>query len=402
MRSKGLTNRTTLLAVVGAIVAAFAFSACGVNYEFGGDIDDAYACLTPSYSDYHAPICVTWRCNTGRGIPEDKCPDAGTSDGGSSARCTGTCVKNGPIEFDPPRPVFIGTPAKYLFGCPAEIGDTGSRAFSGFHAPEQGCPTCVCDSPEGTCSTKPNSLFVRPNLCAGPQVVSLDFGGPANWDGSCTSVNAVSQGAECPSGSGIFCAQSIDSTELLEAVETCKPLALPVPKFTGDHPWWDDMVLACNSSVLPGECTEAASTRCLPAVPLDEPEWTYCVRRKGVHPCPSQFDSMYTEQVIAYPSTAYTDTTACTACTCTPTGGACFGTLRVYSDDICSTNEITAHAVGSGMTNCNDFPPVGPALGSKEITDVVYVPGQCVPSGGELTGSIELHDNEAVTWCCIP
>ena len=400
MQSKGLSI-SQILVSLSAIFAGASFSACGMTFNFDGIVHDAYPCDEPDYNDYHSKRCVDWRCESGNAIPEDHCADAGT-DTGSSALCQGRCVRNGPIGFDAPRPVYVGSAANYLFGCPPEIGDTGSRAFSGFHEPAQGCPTCLCDAPEGSCSTKPNALFVHPNLCAGPQTETVDFDGPPNWDGACTNVNAIPQGAECPPGSGIFCAQSIDSAELLEAVETCKPRELPVPKFTGDRPWWDKMVLACHSSVLPGECAEAAATTCLPSVPSDEPEWTYCVRRMGVHPCPSEFDSTFTEQYVAYPSNAYTDTTSCTKCTCTPSGGACFGTLHVYPDDSCSTNEIVAEPIGSGMTNCSNLPPTGEALGSKEITDVVYLPGQCEPSGGEPTGSVELHDSEAVTWCCLP
>lgn len=404
MQSKGLTKRNTSM-LLGIGFALTAFTACGYTFE-----DDyvAYPCLTPTYSDYHSPLCRDWRCKSDNALPEDKCPeaDAGTSSSSSSGSgvwCSGTCVRNGPIGFDPPRPVYIGPPVeKYLYGCPSNIGATASRTYADLNVPEQGCFACACGSPDGSCSTKPNALFAHASSCDAPEIETLDFNGPMDWDGTCTNVNAVAQGAECPAGSGNFCARSITSTYLLEPIEKCEPIVVPVPGLTGDTISWDKMVLACNSNVLPEPCVDIASDTCLPSVPYDEPEWHYCVRKEGITDCPTIFDSSYTKQYIAYPSNGFTDTTACTACECFPSGGACFGTLRVYSDDSCSTNEILAHGVGSGMRDCWDLLPFGDALGSKQITDLAYVPGRCEPSGGEPIGSVELHDDDAVTWCCIP
>jgi hypothetical protein len=39
-----------------------------------------------------------------------------------------------------------------------------------------------------------------------------------------------------------------------------------------------------------------------------------------------------------------------------------------------------------------------PALGSKEVVDLVYQPGACVPSGGALTGAVS--GTGGVTFCC--
>jgi hypothetical protein len=172
MQSKGLSIRNVLLVVVGTGLGAASFTACGVNYEFGGDIPDAYPCLTTTYDDYHSLRCVQWRCKTGRGIPEDKCPDAGTSDGGSSedggssARCSGTCVKNAPLGFGAPQPVYIGpAKAKYVFGCPDDVGAFAApNQYNDLHVPSPGCPTCVCGSIKGSCSP-PDTITLRPGGC---------------------------------------------------------------------------------------------------------------------------------------------------------------------------------------------------------------------------------------------
>jgi len=263
MSSKRLSKfRMLVVVAIGSIGATLA-NGCG--WEFGSELV-VWHCTDPKEPDYLSPVCVEDRCLADAAIPSDDCGASTEPSDASSALCVGTCVPNGPDDFEKPRPVYIGPPvAKYVYGCPPEIGDTGGRLYTGFNVPAQGCPTCVCGSPEGSCSTRPNSLFVHADLCGAPQSETLDFNGPTNWDGACTNVNAVPQGAECPPGSGNFCAQSVDSAELLEPVETCKPITFPVPNFTGDHPWWDDMVLSCNSSVLSGACLEAASETCLPS-----------------------------------------------------------------------------------------------------------------------------------------
>jgi hypothetical protein len=64
--------------------------------------------------------------------------------------------------------------------------------------------------------------------------------------------------------------------------------------------------------------------------------------------------------------------------------------------------------LGSDGPNCQNFFPPGEALSSKEITDLVYVPGTCVPKGGEPVGGVEFvtkpkfDGHEPVfTWCCM-
>ncbi len=406
MRSKGLTIRNVLFAVV----AAFTFSACGVNYEFGGDIDDAYACLTPTYSDYHAPICVTWRCKTGRGIPEDKCPDAGSSeDGGSSARCSGKCVSNAPDGFADPQAVYVGSSKLWPHqdDCPTNVGSFGDLRYTDLLIPSPGCPACICGPIEGSCSPTPD-ILLNADLCNTALVSTTSFDGPANWDGSCTTANAVTANLECPPGSGIPCTQSIVTSPLPAPVHGCEPIPLPVPSATGDKPAWKNVVLSCSSTTRDEGCTESASQQCFPSLPK-EPGWRYCVRReeKGVFACPEFSD--FKEQVLAFLHDSYTDTRACTECTCEASGGTCFGTLRVYSDDTCSTNEVVAHMMSSDGPNCSNFFPPGEALSSKEITDLVYVPGACAPKGGEPVGSVEfvttpqfpMHE-PVFTWCCMP
>jgi hypothetical protein len=75
--------------------------------------------------------------------------------------------------------------------------------------------------------------------------------------------------------------------------------------------------------------------------------------------------------------------------------------LRVYSDDSCSSNEVELVTLSSDLTGCANLPP-GVAAGSKEMTDLVYLPGKCAPTGGLAIGDVYPDESSAVTWCCIP
>jgi hypothetical protein len=409
MKSKGLTIRSALLFAASIATTVCTFAACGVNYEFGGDLSDAYPCDDPTYSDYHDDGCVVWRCESGNAIPEDNCPDAGSAqDAGSSARCSGPCVKNAPDGFYAPQAVYVG-PSKlwpHEDDCPANVGAFGDLRYTDLRIPSPGCPACICGAIEGSCSPTPD-IALNADLCNTPLVSTTNFGGPTNWDGSCSPANAVPANLECPPGSGIPCAQSIVTSPLPAPIQGCKPIPLPVPNATGDKPGWKNVVLSCNSTFKAEGCAEFASQQCFPPLPT-ESGWSYCVRRKekGVYSCPDFSD--FKHQVLAYLYDSYTDTRACTECTCEASGGTCFGTLRVYKDDTCSTNELLADMLSSDGPACSNFFPPGEALSSKEITDLVYVPGACAPKGGEPVGSVELvtkpqfDEHEPVfTWCCI-
>ena len=120
----------------------------------------------------------------------------------------------------------------------------------------------------------------------------------------------------------------------------------------------------------------------------------------GVHACPSLIDSDFSEQLIAF--SAYVDTRKCTECKCKASGGSCHGSLRLYKDNACSTNELVAEGLTSENILCSNFSMVGTAVGSKEMTDIVYVPGSCTPTGGLAIGDAYPDEATAATWCCMP
>lgn len=405
--------RSRFVVIVPLVTAFASFAGCYKEWTFDGNLGD---CRDPKDLHYNTSWCLEARCAVDAGY--EGC-DGGTSESsassssssGLSARCSGTCVNNAPDYFVGPELVYIGPPkAKYLLDaqgyepCPKGAGSFGARQFNDLNVPSPGCPACVCGEIKGTCAP-PTEIFVNASTCDIQPGSSVDFPGPSDWNGLCTNVNALPAGLECPPGSGIPCAQSIRSVPLPAPVQGCEPIPLPVPKATNDFPSWKNMVLSCNANPRLEACDDGSSAKCMPPLPTAEEGWRYCVRRqeKGVFPCTP--GSAFSDQVLAYDD--FIDTRTCTECTCEVSGGACSGTLRVYKDDTCSTNELVAEGITSEIALCSNLMTSGEAIGSKEITDLMYVPGKCQPIGGQPIGTaVEDETNDqnqttVTTWCCL-
>jgi len=397
--------RSRFVLIVPLVTAFAIIGGCYKEWTFDGNLGD---CRDPKDLHYNTSWCLEARCAVDAGY--EGC-DGGTSESssssssssGSSARCSGTCVENAPNDFSSPQIVYVGKPlAKYSYSCPTEAGAFGGREYFDLQVPDPGCPKCVCGAIEGTCNPRPSSITIRAGSCDVLQPATVDFSPPENWDGSCSNLNGLSAGVECPPGSGAPCAQSVYASTLLEPVQGCEPIPLPVPKATSGYPRWKTMVLSCSTTPRFEACTEAAASTCLPPLPTDEIGWRYCVRHDdpGVHSCPSSLDSPFSEQVIAYSD--YVDTRKCTECDCKALGGSCHGILRVYKDNACSTNEmLTMEGISSEFALCSNFSMAGTEVGSKEMTDIVYVPGSCEPTGGVPVGTAYPDDSTAATWCCM-
>ena len=304
------------------------------------------------------------------------------------------CVPNAPDNFDPPQPLWVGAKADDP-GCSPEIGAFGNRQYNDIEIPAAGCPACVCGPVEGSCYAPPNQIQIRAGYCEDLNVPSTDFSASEEWDGSCTSANALKAGAECPENSGVFCAQSIYTSALPDPVEGCKPFSWPVPSLHSDRVTWNKSVLSCSATPIDLVCPDHDSTR-FAVLPKG---WRHCVRHQedGIHACPSE--SKYKNQVIAYGDKGYIDTRRCTECECKATGGICHGTFNVYEDEQC-TKFLSMNSVNSETYDCANLVP-GVAVGSKELVDLTYVPGTCEPSGGLPLGTVETDDDNAQTWCCL-
>ncbi len=333
--------------------------------------------------------------------------DQATEPKPQAATCTGRCVPEPSSESagDWPRtPMLLWLGPREVAPANCEearkLGGNGEdveffekyRRFAYLDAPPAACEPCACPASEGSCTKLPASLEVRAGTCAENGAPALPFDGPAGWDGSCTSANALPAGAPC---GGEPCAQSVWSSPLPGPTsEACPSVSTPAT-FTKTTDWlWTG--LACETKEMDGTC-DPTTWRCMRDLPYP---WLQCVALKGQHSkCPGNDYRLgpfhlFGEQPI--------DTRGCTACACggSPVGSACLASLRLYDDAACAV-EADNVGVASFDDQCiNVFPP-GRALGSKAITDLAYVPGACLSTGGEPTGAASEDPADAVTFCCL-
>jgi hypothetical protein len=228
--------------------------------------------------------------------------------------------------------------------------------------------------------------------------IDTPFDGPAGWDGSCTNANAIPAGMQCPPGSGTPCVQSIAWSALPGPQnEACAVKVNPVPGLNGTTMSWDTAAVICDSSLADDLCGEGKQL-CAPDAIWP---WVQCVWLDGVHDteCPGDYSAsayvMYDEKSI--------DTRACSECSCgEPAGSECVANFSIFKDSTCTTEVFLNQPISSVMPDCNLIFPAGLAIGSKTITDHLYVPGTCTASGGEPIGEAVIDEKTATTFCCRP
>jgi hypothetical protein len=292
--------------------------------------------------------------------------------------------------------VWFGPPADAPEKCPPDIAPNEKfRRFEDLVAPPASCDVCACEESTGTCTGLPGEIKIQAGMCKQGGLATVPFDGPAGWDGSCTSVNALPDGAKCPEGSSTLCAQSVEASALpAPTEESCGVKTQPAPKpSTETH--WNIAALACHANTREDECG-STSEYCVNDLPLP---WLQCVYRAGVHEaCPSNYAH---SRHVTYPEEPIDDRT-CTDCACgAPEGSSCLASLRLYEDAAC-TAQFAVNPISSTGEQCGNVFPAGRALGSKAITDLSYLPGQCAASGGAPVGGAHPDVSGAVTFCCLP
>jgi hypothetical protein len=291
---------------------------------------------------------------------------------------------------DRPVMVWIG-PSSELEKQNCEVGEAWQKwvGYDKLVANPAKCDACAC-LPEGTCTDLPETIEIRSGKCGISNVESTPFDGPPNWDGSCTSANAMPAGKLC---NGVPCAQSVSTSALPGPTnESCTPTTEKPNASIGKHEWLEGVVVCGADS--PGNCGVKAE-RCVPSL---KEGWLRCVWQEGKHnECPGNYDDFAPRYV--YQDNPIDDR-GCSSCECgAPKDGICLGSLRVYSDALCST-ELNNNLLSSIKPFCVDLTVPGLALGSKTITNLSYVPGTCSVTGGEPVGTAIPNNNEVTTICC--
>jgi hypothetical protein len=431
-------NTRQITVVIGVVVGGLFANACGWEWpdgevpcqdpNFEGFADEACIearvhCRVPTHERFNSENCIGIRKNCNdpdfvaywwnecvwiRELEEAQAAaDAGAGADASSdpdaQSIRAECVPNEPNYFVAPQPVWFGPVGMAPHECPDDIGAFGGLEYFQLYVPSSdGCPKCGCGPTQGSCSPRPNSIHLRAAPCSEIQAYTTNFNAPENWNGECTSNHTLAANAECPVDSGIPCAQSVYSSALLDPTEGCKPITIPVPKAITDVPKWEQVALSCNASDLendvpPDYCKKSKTP--YPVIPKDD-HWRYCVRPNlmGVYNCES--GSAFKHRAVVYPKHAIMDHRSCTECSCKASGGVCYASFGLYEDNDC-TKLLTKNLISSNDSFCSDINPPGLAIGSKEVSDLLYVPGTCTPTGGLPQGTVENDPSEAVTWCCL-
>ncbi len=360
-----------------------------------------------------APSFYEFECDPDSFFPAPACiPDAGADagdaeagptepDAGQSA-CPGRCVpvpgggnagyySEVAVSLLVYPPNAMAEPPKCPDGAKAEKW----RLFAELDAPAAACDPCECGPSTGACKALPEKIEIRAGACGESGAQSLPFDGPAGWDGSCTSENALPAGAPC---GGEPCAQSVWVSPLPGPTneEGCSPKS-ETPAFTKPREW-KLAGLACMNNTDDDACPsdDDAGTRYCVSDP--GPAWLQCVVREGADAaCPDNYRWARYEM---YPEDAVTDDRGCEACACGPPGGsACTASFRLYDGPLCSSQSEQVGLV-SPDDQCVPTAPAGHALAGKAITDLEYMPGTCAATGGAPKGEAKKDMTRAVTFCC--
>ncbi len=328
-------------------------------------------------------------CPTTPADPPDEPPII--IDDPSKTACPGTC--RSPVDgWDGPFHLVTGT-AGSPSDCPAQSPELHATLFADFVPPggPHVCPVCTCEDSESQCSP-PVEWHASTAQMPGDQGILTAFDAPPGWDGACTSVNAIPEGAMCE---GVPCVRSVAVGAPVLSSSPCAETAVGTESKPAAG--WGTVASSCVIGALVGDCGDGdgdgngngeTEAICAPDVPGTET----CVQRDGEHACPSDYPVQYTFH------TAAADTRACSPCSCgAPEGGSCTAIALAYSDQGCQA-ALGAKMVESGAAGAGFDVPEGTALGSK-AAEVIAVTGTCAASGGEPIGAVA--PGEVVTVCCL-
>ncbi|WP_437671085.1 hypothetical protein [Sorangium sp. So ce131] len=338
----------------------------------------------------------------------DACGDAGDACGHADAgfdtttfpgldpvlpeACQGQCVPQAPLGWSEPALLWIGPPDRAP-GCPAAAPTLGYEGHADFTAAPHPCPACLCDPPDASCELPAAWSAYAGFPCDVPGAPETSFAAPDGWDGACTSADAIAAGQMCDSAA---CVQSLQIPAPSVLPGSCAPRIADgpgVPQEPGAAGSFATLARACIGTAF-APCADPGMT-CVPAPPTGDaapPEgFLTCIHHEGEQECPAT----YPDRHIFYADVE--DTRGCAPCACAePAGATCSVLASAFSDGACS-QFVVGVVVSSEAPICNGVVP-GTALGSKSAQVVHLDPGSCEPTGGDLTGDVELIG--AATFCC--
>lgn len=256
------------------------------------------------------------------------------------------------------------------------------------------CPQCSCLPPQGSCSPPAKLKAYYTAVCPAPgnNAPYQSFDAPLGWNGSCTSANSV---AADPSCSGNNCIQSLAiDPPVVNDPPACEPGPSTPTAIVPPH--WANKLRMCRTEATYPITLCKKDHFCAPSL---SPGFRACVQApmaaaKG-RACPPDWSN----RIEGYHG--FTDTTTCSACSCgSPSGSKCSASISAYTDQSdCTGLHVTALVDSAQSSWCFSLPP-GTGLLSKAVDQSTYIPGSCSPMGGALSGSTELDESDAYTFCC--
>jgi hypothetical protein len=344
---------------------------------------------------------------TGGGGPED-CLNGVDDDGDGKIDCDDpdcqsghTCVPIAPATWAGPLVFYKGSGAAPECLATGEYKTVAHNGNSGLNLGTASCPSCACDSPNGTvCSV--DLVFFTSATCGsgscwgyGPQVGCGDPGSPTpaitKTAGACSFLPTLLSN----DGSG---ARGAAFTNVQVTGGACNSSSSGTKNIPA--PSWDETVRVCGGA--PNTGKGCGASVCLPR-PQSPFQSKICIAKDGDNPCPS---GPFSDKLVFHKS--FTDNRDCSTCGCgLVSGGTCNATIELFTDDFCASNKDTLNVQNQcvGITidpdpEPNPPPPsVGPADTRSAIVTGTPSGGSCTISGGQITGAAT--PAQPVTLCCM-
>lgn len=282
-------------------------------------------------------------------------------DAAPPAGCPSDCLPPAPEGWIGPIATYDGPSDTKPTDCPAAYPQKDLETHVGLSAP---AATCAC-----------GAAVVTGRKCSASIVTFTD----SACSGLGAKVGVASSDTSCAETSDQRPYYRVDPAALVPGTCTFPAAKTTLPPLT-----FAKVELACGLAQA-SACASRPDCVAAPAPP--QPFSRLCIRKDGDWPCPAQD---YAQRFVS--SKTVDDKRACTACTATPTGGACGSSWGNRANTV----------------QCVVFPPPSdktagvcyPYSGSAVVDVGAMGPSSatCTPSGGAPTGAATSLD--AVTFCC--
>ncbi len=298
--------------------------------------------------------------------------EAESSSTNGEQQCGGDnlCVPVVPNNWVGPALLFESDSAGSLKECPDEAPATILSAFAGLEAEQASCD-CDCGTPTDTsCGPVVLEYFGGDPICGGPALQEY----PLAAEGSCLSL------LDYPSG------HYWDVPNPGVVGGECSPMpTTEVPAAS----WATHSVLCGEPLFAEGSCP--ADEQCVADL-TGSKSARVCIAQEGTHECPS---GGFTDRFVRFES--FTDTRACSECSCESPTGTCGGTVSIWSQLGCSDSPVafaSLHEIGAGC-EASAFGADSAYVSFSGSNDT-----SCAPSTPSSTGDAQA--GSPTTLCCLP